>query len=149
MTREEKCVYLIDKGYTYNPETGEFKNPQGKVLKSYNNHGYMIVKFMINKKTYSLLQHHFSWYYMYGEIVKCLDHINQYRNDNRICNLRSITTQQNSFNSKSKGYSLCKKTNKWSSAIRINGKAIHLGYHKTEDEARQSYLDGKKKYHII
>ena len=79
-----------------------------------------------------------------------IDHVNHIRNDNRVNNLRIVSHQQNTFNYKNtKGYSWDKQTNKWRSKICINGKNIHLGYFKTEEEARNAYLEGKAKYHTI
>jgi hypothetical protein len=147
MTREERCLYLIDKGYTYNSQTGEVKNPQGKVLKSKDTKNYLMISHPITKQ---LFQHQFGWFYTYGEISKYLDHINGIKDDNRICNLRSVTIQQNGFNRPtSKGYSWDKQSNKWRSRIKLNGKLINLGYYQTEEEARQTYLNAKKIYHII
>jgi hypothetical protein len=150
MTREEKCVYLIDKGYTYNPETGEVKNPHGKVLKNKEIQGYTRLTIIVNNKLYFLRQHQFAWYFMYGECVECLDHINGITDDNRICNLRSVTFQQNQFNqTKAKGYTWNKKDKKFQSQIKINNKTIYLGSFNTEEDARKTYLIAKEKYHII
>jgi hypothetical protein len=146
MKREEKCKYLIEKGYTYNPQTGEVKNPHGKILKNKNGLGYL----RINQPKLTLFQHQFAWYYIYGECVKTLDHINGIKDDNRICNLRSITQQQNTFNKKNvKGYTWDSRVKKWQSKIKLNYKQIHLGYFNNEDDARQSYINAKEKYHII
>ena len=117
MTREEKCVYLIDKGYTYNSQTGEVKNPKNVILKSKLTIGYNVISFKINKKSHLLSQHIFGWYYMYGECVKSLDHINRIKDDNRISNLRSVSTQENNFNREAKGYTWNKINNKWKLSI--------------------------------
>ena len=151
MTRELKCLYLIEKGYTYNPETGEVKNPRGKILKAKDTQGYLIITINKNKKNYKLFQHHYAYFMTYGNIdFQMLDHINGVTDDNRISNLRSVTNQQNHFNrTKAKGYTWDKSKNKWKSQICINNKRINIGLYKTEQEARQSYLIAKEKYHII
>jgi hypothetical protein len=146
MKREEKCKYLIEKGYTYNPQTGEVKSNYGKTLKSKHKQGYLVIS---NKTISNLLQHQFAWYYTNKECVDTLDHINGVSDDNRICNLRSVTKQQNQFNRNPKGYYFNKGRNKYSSQIMIDGKSIHLGYFNTEEDARQSYINAKEKYHII
>jgi hypothetical protein len=145
MTREEKCQYLIDKGYTYNPETGEVISPKGGVIKNKNLAGYLV----IGNRTpnFILRQHLFAWYYIYKEVVECIDHINGIKDDNRLCNLRSVTRSQNSFNRDIKGYNWNNNANKWHSRIKINKGQIHLGYFNTEEEARQAYLEAKEKYH--
>ena len=143
MTRLEKCELLKSKGYFYNPDTGKIYGSLGKELISKDKDGYI-------KLRYNLRSHHFAWYWVYGNSdFKLLDHINQIKDDNRICNLRIVTQQQNKYNTEYKGYSWDKKNNKWQSVIRINGKQTHLGRFNTEEEARNTYLTAKTKYHKI
>lgn len=151
MTREEKCEILIEKGYTYNPETGNIYNRFGKILNATNVRGYIDITNIINKKNFHLLGHHFAWYCVYGDCdIEQIDHINGVRDDNRICNLRNVNNQKNQWNqTKAKGYNWYKKTNKWMAGIKINNKRIHLGYFNTEEEARNAYLEAKEKYHAI
>ncbi len=97
----------------------------------------------IDGKKYQL--HRLIWLYMYGYMPKQIDHINQARADNRICNLREVNNQDNHKNrtrninntSSVTGVSWHKRIKKWSSQITINGKQIHLGYfiefHKAVD----------------
>lgn len=76
------------------------------------------------------------------------DHINHNGLDNRRCNLRVVTGQQNQWNLKNvKGYSWHNQAKKWESYIRVNKKRIYLGLFSKEQEAHQAYLDAKKKYH--
>lgn len=76
------------------------------------------------------------------------DHINGNKLDNRKENLRIATRSQNSMNqklqvrqttSKYKGVRLDKRNGRWVAAIKINGKAKHLGVFETEDLAAQAY----------
>ncbi len=149
MTRLEKCEILKSKGYTYDPETGKIFGVYGKELKS-KSLGYISIDGGNNFKG-NLLGHHYGWYMTYGHVdFKELDHFNRIRNDNRISNLRIVTNQQNQFNrSDVKGYTWNKRDQKWKAYLKLNGKYIHLGLFKTEEEARQSYLEAKKIYHII
>jgi hypothetical protein len=148
MDRLERCEYAIEKGYTYNPETGEVYNRFGSELKN-KKEDYLTISLIKNKKQYQLFQHQFGWYFINKEIVDCIDHINKDRSDNRIINLRSITKQQNHFNSNAKGYSWDKNRNKWMGYIHIDNKKIHLGSYDTEEEASNAYQEAKKTYHII
>ena len=75
-----------------------------------------------------------------------IDHINTIRNDNRICNLRPATRQENNFNKIAKGYTWCNRSKKWLSQICLNRKKIHLGYFDTKEA---SYQTAKLKYHIF
>jgi hypothetical protein len=83
-----------------------------------------------------------------------IDHINGNIFDNRRCNLRVVTPQQNSMNrssspntsSKYIGVSLNKNTNKWHSNIKINGKMIYLGRFDNEEDAARERDTATKKY---
>ena len=78
-----------------------------------------------------------------------IDHIDGDIANNDIRNLRVVTSQQNSFNTRAKGYYWHKSTKKWMAQIRLNNKHKYLGRFKTEEEAHNAYLEAKKKYHII
>jgi hypothetical protein len=149
MTLDEKCKLVIQKGYTYNPETGFVYGKKNNVITNIDN-GYVRFQLHINNKKYNIRVHQFAWYYMYNECVKEIDHINGNRSDNKINNLRSVTRNQNMWNRKTaKGYHWNKKAQKYAAQIRINNKAIHLGLYNTEEEASQAYLKAKEIYHKI
>lgn len=149
MTREERCELAIKKGYIYNHENGFiYSRYNRKIIKI--NKGYVILSFTENKKQYYLQGHQFAWYWVYKECVEQIDHINRIKNDNRICNLRAVTHQQNNFNRGNvKGYSWQNDVNKYRADIRLNNKTIYLGLYNTEQEARNAYLEAKEKYHVI
>ena len=92
------------------------------------------------------------------------DHINRIKNDNRLCNLRWISTSANLANrnswGKSKHYGvnfrIKKKVRKDGtlnystsirSAIRIDGKIVFLGTFKTEEEAHEAYKTAYKNHY--
>ena len=150
MTREEKILMAIDKGYTCNPETGEVYGVRGGVIITKDYYGYLDMIIYSNNKYHHIKAHQFMWYWVNKQVVNTIDHINGIKNDNRITNLRSITIQQNTFNRKNaKGYYWNKSREKWHSAIIVNKKSIYLGSFVDEEEASQAYLEAKKIYHII
>lgn len=120
----------------YNPDTGIFTWLSSKsnnsikansIAGSKNNKGYWRIK--INNQEHQA--HRLAWLYIYGELPKnFIDHINGNRSDNRICNLREATSQQNAFNQKMssrntsgvKGVHWSKADNAW--IIKINGKLV-------------------------
>lgn len=75
-----------------------------------------------------------------------VDHINNNPLDNRKCNLRIVTSKQNSMNKKSSknstseyiGVSWEKSRNKWITSITINNKSKFLGRFKDEKEAAKA-----------
>ncbi len=83
-----------------------------------------------------------------------IDHINGNRLDNRKCNLREVTQQQNCFNltnrgqgnNKRKGVSYRKDRNKWRAYIVVDNKQISLGSFDTEEEAIEARIEAEIKY---
>lgn len=114
---------------------------------SLNNDGYVRInnkyltlhRFIMSDKVNSLFQ---------------VDHINGNTLDNRKCNLRVVTNQQNQFNEKNeghgnnnrKGVSFRKDRNRWRAYITIDGKQINLGSFLTEEEAIKAREEAEIKY---
>lgn len=150
MTREERCQEAIKRGYTYDSETGLVKNRDGNTIIRITNIGYKYIQLSIKNKKYHILQHQFAWYFVHGYCAQEIDHINGIRHDNRICNLRSVTKQQNQWNRKTvKGYYFNKANNKYKVQIGLNNKLFYVGYYNTKEQAREAYLQAKEKYHKI
>ena len=147
MNRLDKCIALKKKGYTYDKDTGKIYGVFGKEITRKDNRGYIILKTLGISNLYG---HHYAWFMTYGNVnFELLDHKDINKSNNKIDNLRIISSQQNSFNKNSKGYCFDKSRNKWLSKIKLNGKTIYLGRYNTEEEARQAYLNAKKNYHQI
>lgn len=146
----EKFEMAIYKGFIYSPETGKVISPKGKEVVSKNRAGYLQFTYTHYSKTYSLYAHRFGFYFINKVDFGELDHINGIRDDNRICNLRRVTRNENNWNSHTtKGYYWHKVSNKWKAGISVNGKAIYLRLFEKEVDARQAYLQAKEKYHTI
>lgn len=83
-----------------------------------------------------------------------IDHINGNPLDNRKCNLREATSQQNNFNmtnegqgnNNRRGTTFNKNSGKWMAYIGVNNKRIHLGYFDTEEEAIKAREEAEIKY---
>lgn len=104
------------------------------------------VRICINKKYYQA--HRLAWLFVYGVFPQSeLDHINRNKTDNRICNLRIVTTSENQKNtglrkdnkSGSKGVCWHKGIQRWVANMRKNGKVIFLGSFKEKNEATRAY----------
>ena len=146
MTRIEKIKIAIERGIRYDRNTGIIYGIKGEIRPS--NGDYVRINLSKNGKKFSLLGHHFAYYLEYG-IIDMIDHIDTDKTNNKISNLRVITKQKNAFNTKAKGYTFCKRSNKFMAQIMVDGKHKSIGYYNTPEEARQAYLDAKKIYHII
>ena len=87
-----------------------------------------------------------------GELV--VDHINRNRLDNRKCNLRLASYQENTRNSNKKctnksgikGVWYDERRNKWCAGISLHGKSIGLGRYNTIEDACEARKNGEIKY---
>lgn len=83
-----------------------------------------------------------------NDTKQCIDHINGNKVCNNVDNLRVVSAHENTHNqTKAKGYTWNKSTNKWKAQIKINGKYIYLGEYHTPEEARAAYLAAKLIHH--
>lgn len=138
----------------YNPNTGIFtwakkmsNRNKGSLAGTKLNTGY--IQIQIDGSFW--LAHRLAWLYIYGNIPKEIDHINQVKSDNKICNLRPVEHWQQIHNSKyskkSKyGYrgispKLNSKINPWRAHTKIMGKYKYLGAFPTKERAAQAYND--------
>jgi len=142
----------------YNPETGLIKWLKktarriniGDIAGCVTSDGY--IRISINKKPFQA--HQLIWFYMTGMWVDEIDHDNRIRSDNRWCNLKSVTREENqhnrriSKNNKSgvSGVSWYKPTRKWQSMICVKGKQKCLGLFSDINLAIQARKDAEIKY---
>ena len=82
------------------------------------------------------------------------DHINGDTLDNRRCNLRIVTLQQNAFNAAKKPSKhgnrfrgISTRAHGYGSQIRANGKIMHLGTFRTDVEAAYAYDVASLQHH--
>lgn len=137
---------------SYDPETGVFRwkvdrrkvkagTRAGALTK-----GYIVIS--VDGKKYKA--HRLAWLYTYGcWPTNEIDHVNRVKDDNRLCNLRDVTRQQQQFNRGVKGYSWYKRDRKWQAQIKLNGILRYLGLFDTPEEANAAYLAAKEELHKI
>ena len=134
----------LKKHLHYNPETGVFI---WKIRPSYNMRagdvaggfagGYWLIRFF--GKLYKA--HRLAWFYTYNEWPDQIDHINRDGCDNRLCNLRSVSNQQNARNSTVYGHNklgikgVVKRGVKYAAYIGHDGTKHWLGTYLTLAEA--------------
>jgi hypothetical protein len=133
----------------YSPDTGVVKwkhHPNrtdliGTVVSRKNGrHGYLVCSVDGNK--YGL--HRIIYKMMTGKEPEIIDHANGIRDDNRWHNLRSVSNQENNFNTGlmknnqtgEAGVFYHEKQDRYHANVRIGGKSHHLGSFKTIEEAK-------------
>lgn len=80
-----------------------------------------------------------------------VDHINHNIHDNRKCNLRICTAQENSRHCKTPSKSGFKgvydnRHGKWAAMIRVDSKLLHLGTFSNKEDAARTYDAAAHKY---
>ena len=132
----------------YDPLMGVFTRLGKKV-------GYTNIYTIIEISKVKHKAHRLAWLYMYGEFPKYqIDHINHIPTDNRICNLRDVSCQQNQRNAsirKDNKSGTCGVTwrsdqNRWIVNIRANGKQIYVGRFEKIEDAIVSRKEAEVKY---
>lgn len=135
----------------YEPETGVFtwlktKNGSTRPGDVAGTLKFGYISICIEKKIYQA--HRLVWLYIHGSWPeKHLDHMNNIRSDNRICNLRECSDVQNSQNrskqsnnsSGYKGVLWHKRDQKWQARAMINGKQYHIGQFDDPKKASEAY----------
>ena len=145
----------------YNAATGVFTNRVtrgsraviGAVVGSPHSDGYLTI--MLDGKNY--LAHRLAWLYVHGSFpVGQIDHKNRIKSNNWINNLCDTTrsnNQQNKFdpsrNNKCGYLGVTAHKNGFRATIKVNGKRIHCGLHKTPELASEAYKLAKQKYHTV
>lgn len=157
-SRNDFDISLLTTCLDYNPESGELhwkistgKSKAGKLAGC---HSGRYLRVSLQGRTYSA--HRIAWAIYYKEAPpSVVDHIDGNTLNNAISNLRAGTDCINQQNqkaahkrNKSSSYLGVSKFNgMWRAKIYHNKKYIFLGYHPTEESARDAYIEAKKKLH--
>lgn len=135
--------------FSYDPETGEFARLKhvGGARKKAEPVRYRAI--CIDGAPY--LAHRMAWLYMTGEMPsRNVDHINRDPSDNRWCNLRLVTQQQNMWNAihptgKTRLRGVSKVNNKYRASVHNNNKRVHIGYFSSAEAAAEAVLSWCRK----
>jgi hypothetical protein len=143
----------------YCPFTGNFtwkirvnsKVSAGTIAGTPHNRGYI----HITIKGKKFLAHRLAWMFVNKTFPQsAIDHINGIKTDNRIDNLRTVTSSENLQNQRKPrgknpylGVSFNKNTNKWQAHITVNKVQKNLGNFDTAELANEKYLSAKRIYH--
>jgi hypothetical protein len=134
--------------FHYDPETGVFtrlvrtssQGNLGVIKNKLHIYGYLYVG--IDGKAYRA--HRLAWLYVHGRFpLGEIDHVNHDRADNKIANLREVTSQENSRNAAKGinntsgfvGVTWEKANSTWRSYIQVNRKRINLGSFQNKQDA--------------
>lgn len=144
---------------TYDKDTGIFKwristgprmKPGEIAGQTPNTKGYRQIK--LDAVKYKA--HRLAWFYVYKRWpADQIDHINEDKSDNRICNLREAAQWQNRANTgackvNTSGFKCVSfRHGKWTARISKDGKRINLGCYKTPEKAHKVYVAASKKLH--
>jgi hypothetical protein len=157
-------MHEIKKYLSYDKDTGLFTRigrcahdtrPLGGVAGSLHKKGYWVIKY----KGVQYKAHRLAWYYTYGAMpMGVIDHENEIKMDNRICNLRDASHSQNQQNitaprktntSGAKGVYWRGNRSCWVARIVVNRKCIHIGSYSSVLDAKAAYLAAKQVHHTF
>ena len=160
--RQDITHDVITEWFRYDPITGWFTwakkhhygpDVVGKRAGWQHSSGYRLLKLGDER----LLEHRMVWLYVHGHLpTGPIDHIDRDRSNNKLANLRIVTTAINSQNlrfarkNKRGGMPVgihAKKNGKFQATITKNGKAFWLGTYSSADEAHAAYLAAKQIHH--
>jgi hypothetical protein len=149
-------VYYSPELRVYRDGRVERKWKKGGKWKIINNNANMETGYNQLKDTYTMILRHRLIAFCFLDLptilfdkINEIDHIDRNPLNNSVENLRIVTRQQNTWNTKSKGYYLDKRDGRFYSDIMVNHKKIHLGGYDTEEKASEVYQKAKSIYHHI
>lgn len=123
---------------TYDPVSGIFTRPDGKVAGGFDPAGYI----KISVENYQYFAHRLAFFYMTGRWPRYVDHKDRVRSNNKWENLREATQSQNNVNagaqkSNKSGYRGIHQISNGRFRVQLqkDGKPIHIGYFPDVDSA--------------
>lgn len=144
----------------YDPETGVFtrlisrqgyRAQAGDVAGCKTAEGY--IRISVDQRIYPA--HRLAWLFMHGVLpTGDIDHIDGDKANNRIENLRDVSTSVNMQNQRraqprnASGYlGVTRHGNRFEASIKLNGVNRYIGSYATPEEAHASYMAEKRRIH--
>jgi hypothetical protein len=137
----------------YDPETGalEWRSTMGRRRARA---GYTTPRGYVKIGLYGreMYAHRVAWAIHHGEWPSdCIDHINCNKSDNRMCNLRIATVQQNNCNRQDfLGVSLRRQKGRkpvWIARVKKNNLQVCVGRFSCFGKARRAYVESSRSLH--
>lgn len=115
----------------------------GKIAGSIDSKGYVRIGTRFCGKKKDILCHRVVWFIETGEVPEVIDHIDHDKTNNRFCNLRNVSFDENCKNLPLRGCNtsgVCgvswdRRNNKWLAQITINKKNTNLGRYLSKESA--------------
>ena len=127
-------------------EDGVIFNKKNKIMKpSINGHGYCVVNLYKDKQKRMFSIHQLMFMVFYGiesDRKNVIDHIDGNKTNNKLSNLQYVTQRLNTTKDRKSKTGLTgvyEYKGRFQSAIRVNGKKIHLGTFETAEKAYDAY----------
>ena len=147
--------------FRYDPDTGflfriarNHKTGRLGQITNKDNHGYIIVIHRGRR----LKAHRLAWLLKTGELPRGqIDHINGIRDDNRWCNLRTVTPAENAQNSRVRvdsksgvtGVAYLQHCDRWMAYINAYGVRRYIGYFTRKEDAISARKAAELLYHPV
>ena len=141
----------LSEALAYCRETGQFTWPDGRRAGCIKAGKYVVIR-IDGKLHYA---HRLAWQAANGTPPGgVIDHINGNGLDNRLCNLRCVSTRINSQNRRTPGRETAsgllgvqRNHGGWQALIQTEEGRISLGTYKSKEEAYSAYLTAKRVHH--
>jgi HNH endonuclease len=134
--------------FPWKGDTSVHSKVRGKLAGTVNSNGYRVIAF-----DHTLIRvHRLVWLIETGSWpTDMIDHINGYKDDNRIGNLRECTNTQNQWNTQRRTLGLKGaqklRNGRWRASILVDDKNQYLGYFDTAEEASAAFYEAARKLH--
>ena len=154
--RDSVNAAMVREAFHYDPETGVFTWREGRKRKGAAGFPRTAGYWGLKLGQHLFAAHRVAWLYVHGEWPRYdIDHIDGDRRNNRISNLRDVTTSVNGQNQRKATASSQTRLlgchphrHKFQAQITLDGSIKHLGVFDTAEQGHQAYLLAKRQLHV-